>query len=225
MGAILITRPQKETAKLAKSLRDMGRDVIECPLMKIELLKQDLSQAQDRSFIISSSNAIKSLDFNQIDKKSKIFLIGGKTSKLSKEMGFSNIKKVGESAQDIVKFFTENKEYKKNKFVYYCGEHLTLEVAEILTNVGYDISKIIGYRAHEAEVIPLLILSKISSGEISEILFFSNRTVEIFNKLTNGVDVSHIEALCISEKIRDNLSKRSWKNIAIFQKDAQWSGR
>ena len=89
---ILLTRPFEDSKELILRFSSLGHKVSHLPVIKVEPLKHDEPDySQFKGIIFTSSNAIKNLDLNRVDKKIECYCVGSATEKVAKLNGFQNI--------------------------------------------------------------------------------------------------------------------------------------
>ena len=82
---ILFTRPLDDCREIILKFQSIGHDVSHLPLITIEGLKyKNLNYSDFKGIIFTSSNAIKFLDIQDINKKIICFCVGNATEKKPK---------------------------------------------------------------------------------------------------------------------------------------------
>ena len=89
---ILFTRPFDDCHELMLRFKSLGHIVSHIPVISIQkIIYESLDFSLFKGIIFTSSNAIKFLDTQKIDKKIKCFCVGNATEKVAKMKGFQNI--------------------------------------------------------------------------------------------------------------------------------------
>ena len=89
---ILLTRPFDDCSELMLRFKSLGHLVSHIPVIRIEKINyESLDFSLFKGIIFTSTNAIKFLDTQKIDKKIKCFCVGNATEKVAKIKGFQNI--------------------------------------------------------------------------------------------------------------------------------------
>ena len=89
---ILLTRPLDDCKDLINKFRLSKFKVSHLPL--IEVFKKEYEKKDFKIYkaiIFTSANAIKNLDFENIDKSIKCFCVGSVTENIARKSGFQNL--------------------------------------------------------------------------------------------------------------------------------------
>ena len=85
---ILFTRPFDDCHELMLRFRSLGHMVSHIPVISIQkIIYESLDFSLFKGIIFTSTNAIKFLDTQKIDKKIKCFCVGNATEKVAKIKG------------------------------------------------------------------------------------------------------------------------------------------
>lgn len=110
---ILLTRPEKDSIKLSKSLDENFFSFFICPLIKVE--KKEYIYTSKRKFdfvIFTSKNGL--LNFEEsIDDDAKVIVIGDGTYNLAKEKGIKKLININGNSEDLKK---KNQIFVRRKF-------------------------------------------------------------------------------------------------------------
>ena len=112
---ILFTRPFDDCHELMLRFRSLGHMVSHIPVISIQkIIYESLDFSLFKGIIFTSTNAIKFLDTQKIDKKIKCFCVGNATEKVAKTNGFQiiyvaggNVENLKEVIFKILKFLME----------------------------------------------------------------------------------------------------------------------
>ncbi len=86
---ILFTRPFDDCHELMLRFKSLGHMVSHIPVISIQkIIYESLDFSLFKGIIFTSSNAIKFLDTQKIDKQIKCFCVGNATEKVAKTRGF-----------------------------------------------------------------------------------------------------------------------------------------
>ena len=97
-------------------IRDRHK-VSHLPVIKVEPIKYDEPDySQFKGVIFTSSNAIKNLDLNKVDKKIECYCVGSATEKVAKLNGFQNIISAEGNVNNLKELILQNFNPKMDHF-------------------------------------------------------------------------------------------------------------
>ena len=89
---ILLTRPLEDCSNLIIKFKELGHTVSHLPVIKIK--KKEYGEPNYNEFssiIFTSSNSIKYMNLENVNKTMKCFCVGSKTEKFARSSGFQNV--------------------------------------------------------------------------------------------------------------------------------------
>ena len=97
---ILIKRPEKDSLNFSKHLDKNFFECILTPLIKIIKCKYDFDKKDEYDFVLfTSRNGLR--NFQKIEHKKKVFVIGDGTFNLAKKIGYVNVINVNGDSNDL----------------------------------------------------------------------------------------------------------------------------
>ena len=106
---ILLTRPLEDSLAMIEKFKDLGHNVSHLPLLKIEKIQNENIEYDDyKGLIFSSSNSVKFLDKQNINKEIKCFTVGSATEKKIRSFGFQNVIPAEGSANSLMEIIQNN---------------------------------------------------------------------------------------------------------------------
>ena len=143
---ILLTRPLEDCSDLIIKLKELGHTVSHLPLIKIKKMEYKEINFNDFSAIIfTSSNSIKHLNLDNINKTIKCFCVGSTTEKLARASGFQNVIAADGNVRALKELILRNHDKKDGKILYVSGELIAFNLEEEIRKEGYEIVRIINY--------------------------------------------------------------------------------
>ena len=98
---ILLTRPEKDSLNFSKYLDKSLFEYYLTPLIKIIKCKYDFDKNLDYDFVLfTSKNGLR--NFQKIEHKRKIFVIGDGTFNLAKKIGYANVINIKGDSNDLM---------------------------------------------------------------------------------------------------------------------------
>ena len=106
-----------------------------------------------KGVIFTSSNAIKNLDLNRVDKKIECYCVGSATEKVAKLNGFQNIISAEGNVNNLKELILQNFNPKNGSLLYVSGEIVSSRLDKDLISEGYSIKRLINYRVSSTQEI------------------------------------------------------------------------
>lgn len=217
MGKTLITRPIAQAQKLSEELNAYGIDTLIHPMLDIEFINIPRIDFQKyEACIITSLNAAKILIDQCDDKDFSIYCVGFKTAQYLKESGFLSIKNISHSVQDLI--ITIGSNINHNSMLYLRGDKVTSDLRHLLPK--HNIEEYIVYKSHKIKKLDKDLIQALQSDEVSNIIFYSARTIDAFIKAIITDDKQSIiqnaltrtRALCLTDKMVEYASRLPQEN-------------
>ena len=218
---ILFTRPFDDCHELMLRFRSLGHMVSHIPVISIQkIVYESLDFSLFKGIIFTSTNAIKFLDTQKIDKKIKCFCVGNATEKVAKIKGFQNIYVAGGNVENLKEIIFQNFEVSDGNLIYVTGQIISSDLDKKLISEGYNLKRIINYKAIAQE--------KFNNDEIEKLkvqipdivyVYSQNSALSFLNIIKNyNLQNSWMNTnlMCISEKTSAILNEIKWKKIFLF---------
>ena len=218
---ILFTRPFDDCSELMLRFKSLGHLVSHIPVIRIEKITyESLDFSLFKAIIFTSANAIKFLDTKIIDKKIKCFCVGSATENIAKMKGFQNIYVAGGNVENLKEIILQNFGISEGKLIYVTGQIISSDLDKILISEGYNLKRVINYKATEQE--------KFNNDEIEKLkdkmpdivyIYSQNSAISFLNMIKNyNLQSSWMNTnlMCISEKTATILNEIKWKKIFLF---------
>ena len=180
-------------------------------LFEIKILPIKKSVSNIDAIIVTSSNAVKSLEESNIKFKGLMYCIGSATANLAKKAGFVAVSANGNSS-DLQKLITNLARNNNEKLLYFRGEEIFSDLANCLRGQNYCVDEIICYKK-EKQPLQKEIIEGIARKQIIGATFFSKQTVNLFFEQVINVPKDFI-AFCISEEVARAFSFNSTGDLA-----------
>ena len=218
---ILLTRPLEDNREMILKFQSLGHEVTHMPLISIEGIKyEDLNFSDFKGIIFTSSNAIKFLDTKSVDKKINCFCVGSATESKAKSIGFQNIFAADGNVNNLKELILQNFNSSDGKLLYVSGEIISNELDQILISEGYNVQRIINYKANPVEKFSDTFIEKLKLN-IPEIayIYSQNSAISFLNLIKNYELINlwmDTNLMCIGEKTSAVLNEIKWKKIFLF---------
>ena len=218
---ILFTRPFDDCHELMLRFKSLGHMVSHIPVISIQkIIYESLDFSLFKGIIFTSTNAIKFLDTQKIDKKIKCFCVGNATEKVAKIKGFQNIYVAGGNVENLKEIIFQNFEVSDGNLIYVTGHIISSDLDKKLISEGYNLKRIINYKA--------IVQEEFNNDEIEKLkvqipdivyVYSQNSALSFLNMIKNyNLQNSWMNTnlMCISEKTSTVLNEIKWKKIFLF---------
>jgi uroporphyrinogen-III synthase len=218
---ILFTRPLEDCHEIILKFQSLGHEISHLPLINIEGLKYEpLNFSEFRGIIFTSTNAVKFLDIKNIDKKIACFCVGSATEKKARRGGFQNVFAADGNVNNLKELILLNFNSSEGKLLYISGEVISSNLDQDLISNGYNVERIINYRANSIEKYDEDFIEKLKL-KIPEITYiYSQNSAINFLKIIKNYQLETLwmntNLMCIGEKTSSILNEIKWKKIFLF---------
>jgi len=218
---ILLTRPLEDCHEIILKFQSLGHEISHLPLIKIEGLKYEaLKYSEFKGIIFTSSNAIKFLDTKNIDKKILCFCVGNATEKKARSNGFLNIIAADGNVDNLKELILQNFSSSEGKLIYISGEITSSNLDRELISNGYNIERVINYRANQIEKYDEVFIEKLKLKMPEITYIYSENSAINFLKMIKNYQLETLwmntNLMCIGEKTSSILNEIKWKKIFLF---------
>ena len=218
---ILLTRPLENSNNLILRFQSLGHKVLHIPLIVIQKVDyENLDFSLFKGIIFTSSNAIKNLDVKNIDKKIDCFCVGNVTEAIAKGVGFQNIYSASGNVNNLKEIILQNFESSKGKLLYVSGELISNDLDQQLISEGYNVKRIINYRANHIEKFNLELIEKLKEKMPDIVYVYSQNSALSLLKLIKNYSLENLcmntNVMCMGEKTSSILNEIKWKKIFLF---------
>ena len=218
---ILLTRPLEDCSEMIIKFKSLGHQVSHLPLLNIEKIDYDQINFSDyKGIIFTSANAVKYLDYKNIDKNLLCFCVGSATEKKARSAGFQNVIAAEGNVGNLKELILQNFDQKDGQLIYISGETISVDLDQQLTNEGYSVKRIVNYRT--------IYNQKFDDNFIKELMLKIPDMVYVYSQnsassFLNFIKINQSESLwmntnlmCIGEKTSSILNEIKWKKIFLF---------
>ena len=218
---ILFTRPLEDCHEMILKFQSLGHEISHLPLINIEGLKYEFpNYSEFKGIIFTSANAIKFLDIRSIDKKLKCFCVGNATEKKARSVGFQNVFAAEGNVNNLKELILQNFKSSEGKLIYISGEIISSNLDKELISDGYNVERIINYRANEIKKYDESFIEKLKLKMPEITYIYSQNSAINFLKVIKNYQLETLwmntNLMCIGEKTSSILNEIKWKKIFLF---------
>ena len=218
---ILLTRPLEDCSEMIIKFKSMGYQVSHLPLLNIDKVDyEEINFAEYKGIIFTSANAVKFLEYRQIDKKILCFCVGSATEKKARSAGFQNVITAEGNVENLKELVLQNFDQKNGKLIYVSGETISVDLDQQLIREGYNIKRIINYKTNHNQKFDENFVKELKLKIPDMVYIYSQNSALSF---INFIKVYQSETLwmntnlmCIGEKTSSILNEIKWKKIFLF---------
>ena len=218
---ILLTRPLEDCSEMIIKFKSLGHQVSHLPLLRIDKVDYEQINFLDfKGIIFTSSNAIKFLNVNEIDKNLICFCVGSSTEKKARSVGFQNVITAEGNVENLKELVFQNFNQKDGALIYISGETVSVDLDQQLLNEGYKIKRVINYRTSHNQNFDEEFVNELKIKIPDMVYVYSQNSA---SSLLSFIKMHHIESLwmdtnlmCIGEKTSSILNEIKWKKIFLF---------
>ena len=218
---ILLTRPIEDCENLIIRFRNLGHTVSHLPLIKIKNKKYNsINFSEYNCFIFTSSNAIKNLNLDGINKNTDCFCVGNATEKIALSSGFQNVFSAEGNVNNLKELILQNINNKDGKLLYISGEVVSSDLDRDLIKEGYKIERLVNYTVEPIETLNVDFIEKLKKNIPETVFIYSQNSGKNFLNLINKYELvdywMNTNLMCIGEKTSSSLNVIKWKKIFFF---------
>ena len=218
---ILLTRPLDDCKDLIIKFKSLGHKVSHLPVLKIESLEYEKINFNDyKGIIFTSSNAVKNLNLENINKKINCFCVGSATEKIVKQKGFQNIFCAEGNVNNLKEIILQSFDHTQGSLLYVSGQLVSSNLDRDLISEGYLVKRIVNYNALPIEEINEEFINDLKSLIPDMIFIYSENSARNCLNLLKKYGLADIwmntNLMCIGEKASAILNEIKWKKIFLF---------
>ena len=218
---ILLTRPLEDCSEMIVKFKSLGYQVSHLPLLNIDKVDyEEINFAEYKGIIFTSANAVKFLEYRQIDKKILCFCVGSATEKKARSAGFQNVITAEGNVENLKELVLQNFDQKNGKLIYVSGETISVDLDQQLIREGYNIKRIVNYKTNHNQKFDENFVKELKLKIPDMVYIYSQNSALSF---INFIKVHQSETLwmntnlmCIGEKTSSILNEIKWKKIFLF---------
>ncbi|MFL2851786.1 MAG: uroporphyrinogen-III synthase [Candidatus Pelagibacter sp.] len=218
---ILLTRQLEDCSETILKFKSLGHQVSHLPLLIIEKMNYEKINFSDYGGIIfTSTNAVKYLDSNKLDKNILCFCVGEITEKKARSVGFQNSIAAEGNVLNLKELILQNYVSKDKPLLYISGEIISTDLDQQLLNEGLSIKRIINYRTGHNDKFNENFIKKLKANMPDIVYVYSQNSASSFLNFIKIHQTENIwmntNLMCIGEKTSSILNEIKWKKIFLF---------
>ena len=218
---ILLTRPLEDCSEMILKFKLLGHQVSHIPLLIIEKMKYEkVNFSEYGGVIFTSTNAVKFLDLDKLNKNILCFCVGNKTEKKARNVGFQNTIAAEGNVLNLKELILQNYGSKNKPLLYVSGEIISTDLDQKLLNEGYIVKRIINYQVSYNEKFSENFINELKLNIPDIVYVYSQNSASSFLNFIKIYQTENIwmntNLMCIGEKTSSILNEIKWKKIFLF---------
>lgn len=214
----LVTRPREDAEGVAQELARRGFEVLTEPLLHIAPITNvavPLEGAQ--AILATSANGVRALAAATTERDLPVLAVGNASARCARELGFRTVSSADGDADSLVALVKSRLRRESGALIHAAGTAVAGDISGALAAAGYDLRRIVLYRAETAEALSTTLIAALREGTIDLALFFSPRTAATFARLARLAGVaescSGVAAYCLSDAVANRLCDLPWRHL------------
>jgi len=213
---VLITRPEEDAAKIAALLKERGHESVIAPLLAVRFQDgPEISLDGVHAVLATSANGVRALARRTPRRDVPVYAVGPQTEEEARALGFRNVRNADGDSRTLAAAVVQWASPEKGALLHVKGAEADGTLATLLKAQGFDVRTSVLYEVAATDALPEDIRTMFTSHEINAALFFSARSAEVFRACAQGLDLSPVIALCISESTASALASLSFRKVRI----------
>lgn len=223
MTRVLITRAEDDALETAANAQALGYETLTDSILRIHPETwSEPDWEKVAALVVTSHNALRGFEGHTIPRDKLFFLVGARTAKELRARGYIHVTATVEKSDDLPFPMRMQLSPKDGMLLHITSEHAHNAFYEPLKREGFRIETRHVYRAEESRQLQEATLKALNEGAINAALFYSARTVSIFEGLIARHNAKEtlrkVHALCLSEAIASACDKSLWKSVQFAVK-------
>jgi uroporphyrinogen-III synthase len=213
---VLVTRPEEDAQRTASLLKARGHEVIIAPLLTVRFHDgPEIPLDGVQAMLATSANGVRSLAMRTARRDVPVFAVGPQTAEEALRLGFATVRNARGDVHALAAATARWASRPKGPLLHVKGEEADGTLAELLTARGFEVRSVVLYDVAAAVKLPAAVRNLLDGKRIDAALFFSARSARVFRDCGNGLDVSSLIAVCISEAAAAALAPLAFREVRV----------
>lgn len=217
---ILVTRPSKDGAEIARVLAGLGHEALLAPLLSVQFhAGAPLALEGVQAVLVTSANGVRALARRTTRRDIPLFAVGPQTADAAARRGFLRVRNAAGDAVALAGLVPRWADPAAGVLLHAAGEDSSGGLAQALSERGFEVCREILYRVEAATELPAAAVQALRQGSVEAALFFSPRSARVFADCMTrvGLSTAGIIAVCISANTARALAALPFAEVRIAQ--------
>ena len=223
---VLITRPERDAADLARWVEDQGMRALVEPLLTIRYGRgpePDLNGVQ--ALLMTSSNGVRAFAKRSRRRDIAVFAVGDATAACARQSGFESVRSAAGDVDGLARLIGRELVADRGALFHPAGTEIAGDLAGMLEYQGFTYRRGVFYRAETAQNLSDTCQRALAERSIAYGVFFSPRTAATFATLAAPIagptGLAHATAMCLSDTVAGKIRSLSWRRITVADQPTQ----
>lgn len=216
---LAVTRPLEDARALKAALEAQGHEVLLAPVMEIVSQPRPLDLTGVQALLATSANGVRALAASTSERKVRIFCVGPATAAAARAAGFAAIETAGGDSVALAALVRDTCAPGAGRLLHAAGTVSAGDLKGALETEGFSVERRVLYEARAVAVLAPEAAGALRNQTLDGILFFSPRTVRIFEGLVGAegltAALAPLTAYCLSEAVGAAARTLPFANVAI----------
>jgi uroporphyrinogen-III synthase len=223
---LLNTRPLEDATSLTQALEALGHEVISAPLLQIENVAATLPDLSAISGILATSaNGLRAFAKKSDRRDIKVFAVGDATARTATDMGFAEVSTASGDVAALAHLVKSECQPSDGVLLHVAGTKVAGDLGSELQAAGYDVQRMVLYKATVADTLPSGLKKTMSAGDVDGVLLYSPRTAATFVALVQAAGLEKTcataDVWCLSPAVADKVRHLPWQEIHTSRRPEQ----
>ncbi len=224
----LITRPEPDAERTAKTLRSQGHAVTIAPLLRVETLENvEIGAGPWAAILVTSANAARAIAAHKHVAELRalpVLAVGERSADAMRSAGFADVSSAEGTAGDLTGLAAKRLK-RGDLLLYLAGADRSSDIAADLARQNLLVRTVVVYRAVQANALPEA-ATKALQGGIDGVLHFSRRSAEAYVNAARAAGLSEaaIKKLihfCLSAQVASPLNQAGAVDVRVAREPTE----
>lgn len=214
---VLVTRAEPGATQTARRLLDRAYAPVVAPLLRVAVRPAALDLEGVQAVLFSSPNGARAWADLRGRTDLKALCVGEGTAQAARGAGFADIAAANGDAGSLASLALSALDPAAGPVAWASGEDISQDIAALLRPRGFDVRRIVVYRAEMAARLPDAAERAFRGETLAAVLFHSARAAEAFVRLAAEADLAgragRLTAVCMSARVAGAAGALAWRAV------------
>ena len=222
---LLVTRPAEDARETAEALRAAGHEVVIEPMLTPRPLGAEIPPLDGyQALLFTSRNGVRSFAEASGARGISVFAVGDATAKAARHAGFTAVASAAGDAERLAALIQEQLTPSAGRLLHATGRESSDTLEASLGGAGFDVVRLELYEAVPAMNLSENVRTRLETGSLDAIVFFSPRTAHTFGTLIAAANLAKVRATltayCLSPAVAE-AAGQGWARTRVAKQPNQ----
>jgi uroporphyrinogen-III synthase len=222
---LLVTRPAEDARETAEALRTAGHEVVVEPMLTPRPLATEIPTLDVyQALLFTSRNGVRTFAEASGARGLSVYAVGDATAKAARHAGFAAVASASGDAGRLAALVQEQLTPSAGKLLHATGREGSGTLETSLRGAGFDVVRLELYEAVPAAGLSKNVRTRLETGSLDAIVFFSPRTAHTFGTLVSAANLAKgrakLTAYCLSPAVAE-AAGQGWARKRIAKQPNQ----